>query len=1111
MSNVAKLKKQAAEFELKKQFDKALAIYVKMLESFDPNDAELDVALFNRVGDLMLRQGNVADAVDYYERAVDHYSETGFFNNAIALCNKILRHSPGRASVYYKLGKISAQKGFGKDAKVNFLEYADRMQKAGKVDEAFRALTEFADLCPDQDEIRLMLADQLTKAGRKDDAVEQLQILHERYDGDGHTAEAAATATRMRAIDPKVEPRAAASGRRKTTSGELVFIDLDAPSLSRPRSMTPAPARPVAPEPKPGELSFIIPTPEPPEGVPQVADPRLETKTPEEPLSTRVTPVVEQPVPEEPAVEELEVQEQVLEVAASHQSVIDEPVIEEPESLLEDAAIDEPVFERSLLEEPMLEEPAIEIAAPAHDIATPVVAAEPVFEAAAPVEQAPVDAPQYEPAEFKATEFDEPRFEEHPIGERLLAEELLADEPDITFAAEALAAEAAEATAFSDPEPESFASDEATPMDSVRFTDLDVGIAADTTDAPSSYLSRLTDPGFDAVEPRMEPPPTIDRLTDPDFDAVRPTPDLPLQDPALRAAQATEYDRTATPAFVLDDPLGEMPNADISRLVDTDIGIIKSTPSAPLLTMGSAIEEESAPLTPTPTSLAGFEPTALGGGSPLEPSLEESEEQLRASIEGAAANGALSAADDDLNLILPDAIQAPKTPESIDLDLSQMITPPAPSRPTPNSTRAALEGLPLMDIDVPRATGAPRTLPGGELELVEQPLRIPPGISNPTPAFGIDGDTESLTIDGVRIAMPTPSSTRKATLVAAQAVTALKKSLEDEPENWGLHRQLAEAMLEAGDRYGGISELELAMAGAERSHDLELASSLAEEIARLEPDSVKHHQKRVEFAFLTNDRSRLIEAYVALADALLRGDQQGKARVVYQRVLDLAPDEIRARAALDTIPVATPESSPPVSRSSSAQRQSSKTSAPAKSSASSDASFVNLGDWLRDTQAPKDTRMVVEEQEPTGDEQADFADMLRKFKQGVAENVDAEDYQSHYDLAIAFKEMGLLDEAIAQFQKALGSPTNRLPTYEALGQCFMEKLQFKLASSILGRALNERASEEKLVGVLYLLGRAAEAQGNAGDAMGYYQRVFVQDIQFRDVADRLSSLESAAR
>jgi tetratricopeptide (TPR) repeat protein len=156
--------------------------------------------------------------------------------------------------------------------------------------------------------------------------------------------------------------------------------------------------------------------------------------------------------------------------------------------------------------------------------------------------------------------------------------------------------------------------------------------------------------------------------------------------------------------------------------------------------------------------------------------------------------------------------------------------------------------------------------------------------------------------------------------------------------------------------------------------------------------------------------------------------------------------------------------------------------------------------------------MVVDEQEPTGDEQADFADMLRKFKQGVAENVDAEDFQSHYDLAIAYKEMGLIDEAISGFQKALGAPSNRLPTYEALGQCFLEKEQPKMASNILQRALSEPgASEEKLVGVLYLMGRAAEALGKGDEALEYYQRVFIQDIQFKDVAERISNVEKAAR
>ncbi len=325
-------------------------------------------------------------------------------------------------------------------------------------------------------------------------------------------------------------------------------------------------------------------------------------------------------------------------------------------------------------------------------------------------------------------------------------------------------------------------------------------------------------------------------------------------------------------------------------------------------------------------------------------------------------------------------------------------------------------------------------------------------------------------------------------------------------------------MLDAGDRDGGIRELETAMSGAEQGANLDLASALAEEIARIEPDVVRHHQKRVEFAFRTSDRARLIEAYLGLADALLRADQTDKSRAVYQRVIDLAPDDLRARAALDTIVVqAPPPPTPPAGRASTqrrpsvAQQPTPVKEAPAAPQEAEGDGFVNLGDWLRDEEAPKDTRMVVAEEEPSGDENADFADMLRKFKQGVAENVDAEDYQSHYDLAIAFKEMGLIDEAIAEFQKALGSPTNRVRTFEALGQCFLEKQQFKLASSILSRALAEGAPDDKLVGVLYLLGLSAEAQSNMSDALAYYQRVFIVDIQFRDIAERLSGAERALR
>jgi tetratricopeptide (TPR) repeat protein len=154
--------------------------------------------------------------------------------------------------------------------------------------------------------------------------------------------------------------------------------------------------------------------------------------------------------------------------------------------------------------------------------------------------------------------------------------------------------------------------------------------------------------------------------------------------------------------------------------------------------------------------------------------------------------------------------------------------------------------------------------------------------------------------------------------------------------------------------------------------------------------------------------------------------------------------------------------------------------------------------------------MVVGEDTPTGDEQADFADMLKKFKQGVAENVDAEDHEAHYDLGVGYKEMGLLDEAISEFQKALRGPQNRLRTYEALGQAFIEKKQLPVAAMILHRAMNEPdARDDQLVGVLYLLGHVNETLGKLAEAKTFYERVLGVDIQFRDVGDRLNAVDEA--
>src|SRR3989454_10316089 len=165
MSKLEKLKEKAKGLEAKDPRG-AIEAWLEVLkvqeEEGEPNP---DLSIFNRVGDLYLKVKDPAQAADYYDRAVDKYAELGFHNNAIAMCNKVLRNAPGRQTTYLKLAKLYAAKGFMAEAKQNFVEYAERMQKAGKIQQAFNALKEFTDISPESADLRHMLEEHLRMYG----------------------------------------------------------------------------------------------------------------------------------------------------------------------------------------------------------------------------------------------------------------------------------------------------------------------------------------------------------------------------------------------------------------------------------------------------------------------------------------------------------------------------------------------------------------------------------------------------------------------------------------------------------------------------------------------------------------------------------------------------------------------------------------------------------------------------------------------------------------------------------------------------------------------------------------------------------------------------------
>jgi tetratricopeptide (TPR) repeat protein len=389
---------------------------------------------------------------------------------------------------------------------------------------------------------------------------------------------------------------------------------------------------------------------------------------------------------------------------------------------------------------------------------------------------------------------------------------------------------------------------------------------------------------------------------------------------------------------------------------------------------------------------------------------------------------------------------------------------------------------------------------------------------------GDEPDTELADLDLIEETAPAPDLPMIEVAAPAGSVAELESRILDNPDDPELHRQLAEALLAEGDEPRALEELELGLAAHEVREEWAEAARLATRLVVIAPDVIRYHQKLVELAYREGDRGPLLDAYLSLGDALARAGAREKAIAVYGRVREHDPENGHAAAAMAALaesaatPPETPASpyraSPSVSVTSPAAPPPASPPSERPSSTPAGASFVDLGSMILDEGGgPRDTRMRIDRREPeAGDEQREFKEILEQFKRGIEENLDSEDYQAHYDLGIAFKEMGLLDEAIAEFQKALRAPEGRLRTSEALGLCFFDKGQHAIAETVLRRAIESlEGGDEAKIGLLYWLGRSAEAQGKDGEAIGSYERALAVDIRFMDLSDRLHRLTAGPR
>ncbi len=147
----------------------------------------------------------------------------------------------------------------------------------------------------------------------------------------------------------------------------------------------------------------------------------------------------------------------------------------------------------------------------------------------------------------------------------------------------------------------------------------------------------------------------------------------------------------------------------------------------------------------------------------------------------------------------------------------------------------------------------------------------------------------------------------------------------------------------------------------------------------------------------------------------------------------------------------------------------------------------------------------------------DLAEMFGELKQDLEADVAStdEDPETHYNLGIAFREMGLLDEAIGELQKACQSFDHGRPfpqimqTYTWLAQCFLEKGVPEAAVRWYEKALAVPTIDgETRVALHYELAAAFETAGDKASALKHFMDVYGSNIDYRDVAERIKALKS---
>jgi tetratricopeptide (TPR) repeat protein len=169
------------------------------------------------------------------------------------------------------------------------------------------------------------------------------------------------------------------------------------------------------------------------------------------------------------------------------------------------------------------------------------------------------------------------------------------------------------------------------------------------------------------------------------------------------------------------------------------------------------------------------------------------------------------------------------------------------------------------------------------------------------------------------------------------------------------------------------------------------------------------------------------------------------------------------------------------------------------------------------TAAPAAAPPAATGPEATAESLNELSEVFQEFRNELGElGEEDEDLETHYNLGIAYREMGLLDEAIGEFQKVAKAVQKGKPFRYAmncstlLALSFMDKGEPMIASLWYRRALDIPGLElETIIALRYDLAVALEVAGESTSALDSFRQVYAMNIDYRDVADHIATLQKA--